>query len=125
MIDRQRKKQAIMDDKEKYFCEIKQPKMHKNVKNAFRLLELLKSGKRMKSDEIVEKLGISKRMVNYYKNTLLTMGYNISAYGGYEGGYQLIPPKDKLTNEELEYLEDRLNDNKFLMDKIRKNNNLF
>jgi len=111
--------------KEKYFCEIKKPKMHKNVKNALRLLEILKDGKRIKADVIVEKLGISKRMVNYYKNTLLTMGYDISAYGGYEGGYQLIPPKDKLTNEELEYLEDRLNDNKFLMNKIRKINNLF
>lgn len=113
-----------MDDNKKYLCEIKEPKMHNNVKNALRLLELLKSGKRIKSNEIVEKLKISKRMVCYYKNTLITMGYNISSYGGYEGGYELIPPSGKLTNEELEYLEENVSNNKLLLDKIKKLNDL-
>lgn len=95
----------------------------KKLSNSFKMLELLKKNKIMKAHEIAKELGLNNtRQIYHYKRTLIYLGYNIISYGGYMGGYEYIP-KEKLTDEEIEYLGQLLPVNKNnLYEKIKKIN---
>jgi predicted DNA-binding transcriptional regulator YafY len=93
------------------------------LENCFKMLELLKKNDKMKANELVKQLGIrSKRMINYYKTTLIYLGYNIVSYGGYDGGFKYIP-HENLTDQELKIIENALGtQNCELIIKIKKIN---
>lgn len=76
----------------------------KKLRNSLKMLELLKKNEIMKASEIAKELGLkTNRPIYYYKRTLLFLGYKIISHGGYDGGYQLVK-KEKLTNDEIDYL---------------------
>jgi cytoplasmic iron level regulating protein YaaA (DUF328/UPF0246 family) len=95
----------------------------KRLENSFKMLELLKKNGTMKAYEISKELGLNNtRQIYHYKRTLIYLGYNIVSYGGYMGGYEYIK-KEKLTNDELEYLSELLPVNKNdLFEKIKRIN---
>lgn len=77
----------------------------RKLENCFKMLDLLRNNGKMKANDIVKALGItSKRNINYYKNTLIYLGYNVVSHGGYDGGFEYIP-EEKLSEEELQVIE--------------------
>lgn len=82
----------------------------RKLENCFKMLDLLKNNGKMKANDIVKALEItSKRNINYYKNTLIYLGYNVVSHGGYDGGFEYIP-EEKLSEEELQIIEKALGD---------------
>lgn len=76
------------------------PRQSRKMINSFKMLDLLKSNGRMKQKELSEQLGVTPRMINYYKTFLKVYGYNIITYGGWNGGLEYVPI-NKLSNDEL------------------------
>ncbi|MDD5651173.1 MAG: hypothetical protein PHF86_12290 [Candidatus Nanoarchaeia archaeon] len=95
----------------------------KKMENCLKMLELLKRRGRMKTNEIVEALGLnSKRSVNYYKNTLIYLGYDLVSYGGYDGGIEYIQP-EFIEDDELNLIAEKLGwENSSLIEKIKRIN---
>jgi predicted DNA-binding transcriptional regulator YafY len=93
------------------------------LENCFKMLELLKQNGKMKTKNIVKELGLkSERSINYYKNTLIYMGYNIVSHGGYYGGYEYIS-EEKLNEDELQIIGKYLGgENSSLIEKIKNIN---
>lgn len=93
------------------------------LKNALRMLEILrKSGRMMKTSELVEALGVtSTRVINYYKSVLQYLGYNISSKAGYYGGLQYIQ-SEHLNEEDFSILENLLGKKSPLLKKIKRIN---
>jgi predicted DNA-binding transcriptional regulator YafY len=102
---------------EKDYSNIK----NNRIINSLKMLELLKNNSRMKAREISEKIGVNnQRSIYYYKVTLEQLGYKIVTHGGYDGGYELIKP-ERLTEDELDYIAEKINDSS-LMRKIERIN---
>jgi len=59
------------------------------ITNCILMLELLESGKVYSTKTLSEELGITSRMVRYYKEELELAGYNIKTLKGPGGGYFL------------------------------------
>ena len=57
------------------------------ITNALILLELLDSGKKYSLKQLSEELGVSERMIRYYKEQLELAGIIIESYKGPNGGY--------------------------------------
>lgn len=57
------------------------------ITNAFIMLELLESGKKFSLKELSNELGVTERMVRYYKEQLELAGIIIESYKGPDGGY--------------------------------------
>jgi len=57
------------------------------ITNSFIMLELLNSGKKFSLKELSNELGVSERMVRYYKEQLELAGILIESYKGPGGGY--------------------------------------
>lgn len=57
------------------------------ITNSFIMLELLESGKKYSLKELSNELGVSERMVRYYKEQLELAGIIIESYKGPGGGY--------------------------------------
>ncbi|MBN2545734.1 MAG: hypothetical protein JXB50_08055 [Spirochaetes bacterium] len=95
----------------------------RKLENCLKMIELLKKNGRMKTSELVESLNLSsKRSVNYYKHTLIFLGYDIVSYGGYEGGLEYIPP-EYLEDEELTLISEKLGwENSKLIEKLKRIN---
>ncbi len=90
------------------------------LENCLKMLDLLRVNGKMKASELVKELGIkSKRNINYYKTTLIYLGYNIVSHGGYEGGFEYIP-HEKLNENEFKIIESSLGaKNSKLIEKLR------
>jgi predicted DNA-binding transcriptional regulator YafY len=72
---------------------------------AFKMLKILreKNG-RVKAKELLELLNLkNSRSIRQYVRVLTELGYNISSYGGYNGGYELN--ENCLDKKEIEYLK--------------------
>jgi len=93
--------------------------------NSFRMLKLLKENGRTKGIEIVRHLDLkSRRSINYLKDTLEFLGYNIKSYGGYEGGLEYIPD-ETLSDEEILIISEKLGgENSSLIEKIKRVNKI-
>lgn len=57
------------------------------ITNALIMLELLESGKKYSLNELASELGVTKRMIRYYKEQLELAGIIIESYKGPNGGY--------------------------------------
>ena len=57
------------------------------ITNTFIMLELLESGKKYSLKELSKELGVTERMVRYYKEQLELAGIIIESYKGPDGGY--------------------------------------
>jgi len=93
------------------------------LKNALRMLDILrKSGRMMKTSELVEALGItSSRVINYYKSVLQYLGYNVESKAGYYGGLQYVKG-EHLSSEDFSILENFLGEKSPLLKKIKRIN---
>ncbi len=93
------------------------------LENCFKMLQLLRTNGRMKTAELMKALEVtSKRSINYYKTTLIYLGYQIESYGGYTGGMQYVP-SEKLNDNELNLIAQKLGgENSALIEKIKRIN---
>ncbi len=62
------------------------------IANAMLMLEYLNTGKKYTTKELANKLGITERMVRYYKQELEQIGIPIQTFMGPGGGYFLFAP---------------------------------
>ena len=93
----------------------------KKLEKSLKMLEILKNEGRKKAPELAKRLGLNnKRSIYYYKKTLEILGHTINTYGGYDGGYELVEP-EKLSEKELDFIAEKLNNEK-LMKKIERIN---
>lgn len=69
------------------------------ITNSILMLELLQSGKIYSVKELSNELGVTERMVRYYKEQLELAGYNIQSFKGPGGGYFI----NKCENFSLNY----------------------
>lgn len=108
------------------------------LSNMLYMIDLLNTGNIYTIKELSEKLGVSERMIRYYKEEILKNGIYIESFKGPNGGYFMI---DKIKNytsinkydvQLLEYsykiLEEEnfefINKFKFLLEKIKNMNNI-
>lgn len=102
------------------------------------MLDLLNTGNCYSISELSDKVGVSERMIRYYKEDLVNNGIFIDSFKGPNGGYFLI---DKIKNyiclnkydiQLLEYFMNKLNNSedilckkyKELIDKIKMMNTI-
>ena len=64
--------------------------------NSINMLLLLKSRKRMKTDELAEELEVAPRQIRRYRNYLEQAGFAIFSIPGPDGGYELYSPLNHL-----------------------------
>lgn len=57
------------------------------ITNCILMLELLQSGKVYSVKDLSKELGVTERMIRYYKEQLELSGYNIQSFKGPGGGY--------------------------------------
>lgn len=65
------------------------------ISNILYMIDLLNTGNIYSIEQLSKKLGVTERMVRYYKNEILKNGICIESFKGPSGGYFLI---DKLKN---------------------------
>lgn len=87
------------------------------ITNALLLLKLLSNGKVYSIKELSDELGVTERMVRYYKEELEQSGYIIESFKGPGGGYYInktdhinVNYFNKYDLELLDKIEDILND---------------
>lgn len=82
------------------------------ISNAIKMLNYLNTGNKYNVKQLSEKLGISERMVRYYKNELEEAGIPIETFMGTDGGYYILKtnePYNQFNKYDLELLEDVYN----------------
>ena len=82
------------------------------IANAMLMLEYLNTGNKYKVKELSQKLGITERMVRYYKQELETAGIPIETFMGPDGGYYILKTTEtynQFNKYDIELLEDALN----------------
>ena len=82
------------------------------ISNAIKMLNYLNTGNKYNVKQLSEKLGISERMVRYYKNELEEAGISIETFMGPDGGYYILKtnePYNQFNKYDLELLEDVYN----------------
>ena len=65
------------------------------LSNMIYMIDLLNTGNIYTIKELAEKLGVTERMVRYYKNEICSNGIAIESFKGPNGGYFMI---DKIKN---------------------------
>lgn len=101
------------------------------ITNALLLLKLLSNGKVYSTKELSDELGVTERMIRYYKEELEQSGYIIESFKGPGGGYYInktdhinVNYFNKYDLELLDKIEDILNDtNNPLKDNFASLNN--
>ena len=82
------------------------------ISNAIKMLNYLSTGNKYNVKQLSEKLGVSERMVRYYKNELEEAGIPIETFMGPDGGYYILKtsePYNQFNKYDLELLEDIYN----------------
>lgn len=95
------------------------------VKKAIMMLEYLNSGNKYTVKELANKLGVSERMIKYYKKELEESGIFIESFMGPNGGYFLlnsIKPYNTINKYDVQLLNKVYNNTENNDDKI---NNVF
>ena len=64
------------------------------ISSAIKMLNYLNTGNKYNVKELSQKLGITERMVRYYKQELEDAGLPIETFMGPDGGYYIIKTKD-------------------------------
>lgn len=82
------------------------------LRNIFKMIFILKTGKKVKIKELASELNVSERQVRRYKNEI-DQYFNIESTTGADGGYSMIddyfPFKDVLTRNEISNLKFLIN----------------
>ena len=65
------------------------------LSNMIYMIDLLNTGNIYTIKELSEKLGVTERMIRYYKNEICSNGIAIESFKGPNGGYFMI---DKIKN---------------------------
>ena len=65
------------------------------IANVLYMIDLLNTGNIYTLKELADKIGVTERMVRYYKNEICSNGIAIESFKGPNGGYFMI---DKLKN---------------------------
>lgn len=104
------------------------------ISNAFLMIKLLSNGRVYSVKELSMELGVTERMVRYYKEQLEMAGYIIESFKGPGGGYYInkndimnIDYFNKYDLEVLDRAEDKLkniSDNKLISDFNKLNKKL-
>lgn len=79
------------------------------ISHAIQMLNYLNTGNKYTVKELSQKLGITERMVRYYKQELEADGIPIETFMGPNGGYYIIQRKDiyhQFNKYDIELLED-------------------
>ncbi len=63
------------------------------ISNAIQMLNYLNTGNKYSVKELAEKIGITERMVRYYKAELEQAGIPIETFMGPNGGYYIVHVK--------------------------------
>ena len=82
------------------------------ISNAIKMLNYLNTGNKYNVKELSQKLGITERMVRYYKQELEDAGLPIETFMGPDGGYYIIKTSDtynQFNKYDIELLEDIYN----------------
>ena len=66
-----------------------------NISNAIKMLNYLNTGNKYNVKELSEKIGITERMVRYYKAELEQAGIPIETFMGPNGGYYILNVKNQ------------------------------
>ena len=83
---------------------------------SIKMLNFLKKGERVKTEDLAKEIGCKPRQIREYKILLEKLGYKIDSKAGNKNhGYLLL--QEKLTLEELTEIRQKL-DNEKLFDKI-------
>lgn len=97
------------------------------IENAIKMLNYLNTGNKYTVKELSEKLGITERMVRYYKKELENTGILIETLMGPDGGYYILKtgkPYNQFNKYDIELLEDIYNNlsinNYPNLDKLKK-----
>lgn len=67
------------------------------ITNVFYMVDLLSTGKKYSVKELATEMGISERMVRYYKEELEKVGIYIESFKGPNGGYFMLDNKSFYT----------------------------
>ena len=65
------------------------------ISNAIEMLNYLNTGNKYSVKDLAEKIGITERMVRYYKAELEQAGISIETFMGPNGGYYILKPKNQ------------------------------
>ena len=65
------------------------------ISNAIEMLNYLNTGNKYSVKDLAEKIGITERMVRYYKAELEQAGISIETFMGPNGGYYILNPKNQ------------------------------
>ena len=65
------------------------------IANAIEMLNYLNTGNKYSVKDLAEKIGITERMVRYYKAELEQAGISIETFMGPNGGYYILNPKNQ------------------------------
>lgn len=104
------------------------------ISNVLYMIDLLNTGNIYTLKDLSEKIGVSERMIRYYKNEICANGVAIETFKGPNGGYFMIDKIRNYTNinkydiKLLDNVRKFLNDNKFqykeefteFIDKVKK-----
>lgn len=104
------------------------------ISNAFQMIKLLSNGRVYTVKELSNTIGISERMIRYYKEQLELSGYIIESFKGPKGGYYInknniinIDYFNKYDLEVLDRVKDKIKntkDEKLIKDYNELNNKL-
>ena len=97
------------------------------ISNTIKMLNYLNTGNKYNVKELSEKIGITERMVRYYKQELESAGIPIETFMGPDGGYYIIKTGEtynQFNKYDIELLEDIYNtmnkDNYINLDKFQR-----
>lgn len=68
------------------------------ISNAIQMLNYLNTGNKYTVKELSEKIGVTERMVRYYKSELELSGIPIETFMGPNGGYYILNPKNQFNH---------------------------
>ena len=76
------------------------------ITNVLMMLDYLSTGKKYTIKQLSSKLGVTERMIRYYKQELESAGIYIDSFKGPNGGYYIIKAAQKtLKNNNFKYIE--------------------
>ena len=65
------------------------------ISNSIRMLDYLNTGNKYTVKELAEKIGVTERMIRYYKLELEQAGIPIETFMGPNGGYFILNPQNQ------------------------------
>ncbi|MDO5569003.1 MAG: WYL domain-containing protein [bacterium] len=91
------------------------------ISNIIRMLNYLNTGNKYRVKELAEKIGVTERMIRYYKSELEQAGISIETFMGPNGGYYILNTKNQY-NHFNKYDLELLESVKELLEKIQYDN---